>query len=169
MQAKAWYLIYTKVKQENVALQNLENQGFDAYLPMTQQLKRSVAGHKTVQVPLFARYLFIQLNLGKDDISKIRSTRGVIKLVEFGHVPAKVPDNLIEYIKQMCQLTLQDDVFTKKFTPGVKVKIVGGVMSGCEAIFQRRTSQQRVVVLLDIIGRSSSLQIAQNDIDVIKE
>lgn len=29
-----WYLAYTKPKQESVALVNLEQQGFEAYLPL---------------------------------------------------------------------------------------------------------------------------------------
>ena len=29
-----WYLAYTKPKQESVALFNLEQQGFEAYLPL---------------------------------------------------------------------------------------------------------------------------------------
>ena len=36
----AWYLIYTKPRQEIVALENLERQGFNVYLPLYKKLKK---------------------------------------------------------------------------------------------------------------------------------
>lgn len=29
----SWYLIYTKIRQERIALENLERQGFECFLP----------------------------------------------------------------------------------------------------------------------------------------
>ena len=34
-----WYLIYTKPRQEKVALQNLEQQGYQCYLPLLPKEK----------------------------------------------------------------------------------------------------------------------------------
>ena len=37
---RSWYLIFTKPRQENLARENLERQGFTTYLPLTQQSRR---------------------------------------------------------------------------------------------------------------------------------
>ena len=57
-----WYLIHTKIRQEKVALENLERQGFECFLPviLAEKLRGSVL--KVVEEPLFTRYLFIRLD-----------------------------------------------------------------------------------------------------------
>ena len=37
-----WYLAYTKPRQETVAHSNLEQQGFEAYLPLFKKFKKTV-------------------------------------------------------------------------------------------------------------------------------
>jgi transcriptional antiterminator RfaH len=37
---QAWYAIYTKPKQETVAEENLQRQGFETYLPWIKHPKR---------------------------------------------------------------------------------------------------------------------------------
>ena len=59
-----WYLVHTKPRQENCALENLERQAYPCYLPtlLTEKLRQ---GALTVtNEPLFPRYLFIRLGQG---------------------------------------------------------------------------------------------------------
>jgi len=81
-----WYLVHTKPRQEKFALQNLEQQGYQCYLPtlLTEILRQ---GSLTVKnEPLFPRYLFIRLGQGPATQSwaPIRSTKGVSRVVSFG-------------------------------------------------------------------------------------
>jgi len=69
-----WYLIHTKPCGEALAQENLERQGFETYLPRMafttrRQGRRSVA-------PLFPRYLFLQLEEGRQALSPVRSSVG---------------------------------------------------------------------------------------------
>ena len=50
-----WYLIHTKIRQERVALENLERQGFECFLPQinTEKLRRGAL--QVVQEALFPR------------------------------------------------------------------------------------------------------------------
>ncbi|OED46753.1 hypothetical protein ACH42_03430 [Endozoicomonas sp. (ex Bugula neritina AB1)] len=78
-----WFLLKTKVKSELKAVNNLENQGFEAYCPQYIE--------KEKEVVLFPGYLF--LRLGSDDIEryhKIRSTRGVTGIVTFNKMQRKL-------------------------------------------------------------------------------
>ena len=59
--AKIWFLVHTKPRQEDVALVNLERQGYRCYLPRLRVEK--ILRRKAVVViePMFSRYLFVRL------------------------------------------------------------------------------------------------------------
>jgi transcriptional antiterminator RfaH len=99
--AMYWYLVHTKPRQEKCALENLERQGYQCYLPTLPSEKLRQGLLTVSDEPLFPRYLFIRL--GQGDSAKswapIRSTKGVSRLVSFGVEPAKVEDGLIELLR----------------------------------------------------------------------
>lgn len=76
---KSWYLVHTKIRQEAVALANLQRQGFECFLPLIWVEKLRRGNLQVVQEPLFPRYLFIRLGMGAESQSwaPIRSTLGV--------------------------------------------------------------------------------------------
>ena len=86
---KRWYVAHTKPGAERLAEGNLERQGFHAYLPRARLRKRGARGASTVTVPLFPRYIFIQLDLENAPWRAVNSTYGISKLVSFGERPAQ--------------------------------------------------------------------------------
>ena len=78
-----WILVYTKVKQEQRAKRNLENQGFEIFLPMIAFAKQNQTKSITLK-PMFPRYLFVHINTALDKWTRIESTIGVSHLVVFG-------------------------------------------------------------------------------------
>lgn len=148
-----WYLIHTKPRQESVALENLERQGYRCYLPMMRREKVARGKLKLVDEPLFPRYLFIWLESTLQSLSwtPIRSTRGVTRLVTFGKEPAKVPPVLIEGIRQQQDALAQAPA--RAFSPGDDVLIVDGPFAGIEAIYQESDGERRVMVLIELMNR----------------
>ncbi len=53
-----WYLAYTKPRQEEIARVNLEQQSFEAYLPLYKKFKKTELGPVSVFEPMFPRYIF---------------------------------------------------------------------------------------------------------------
>ncbi|MFM2051874.1 MAG: transcription/translation regulatory transformer protein RfaH [Pseudomonadota bacterium] len=100
-----WYLIHTKIRQERVALENLERQGFECFLPQIQVKKLRQSTLQVVQEALFPRYLFIRLDTSQEgqNWAPIHSTLGVSRLVTFGNVPAKIADGLVALIRTQTQ------------------------------------------------------------------
>jgi len=154
-----WYLIYTKAKQESVALMNLERQAYPVYLPMHCTRRRVGIQLRQVTEPLFPRYLFIALNAETDNWGPIRSTRGVANLVRFGGVPAKVPSELVDLLKEQEQDRLSDTQPLPAFKSGQRVEIMDGVMSGYEGIFEAKTGSKRATVLLGIADQYTRVQV----------
>lgn len=152
---KNWYLVYAKPRQEPVAQTNLARQGYEIYLPLIRQPRKRQGRRVAVIAPMFPRYLFIHLDSETDNWSPIRSTLGVVSIVRFGQVPARVPDELIALLHrhedaQGLQLLPVDE-----FRHGAKVRLTDGPMMGYEGIYLAKTSKDRVIVLLDILGRRS--------------
>ena len=95
----AWYLLYSKPRQEGVAVENLKRQGYETYLPLIRTRRRRQGQYVSLVEPMFPRYLFIHLSDQTDNWGPIRSTLGVSALVRFGDLPAQVPDRLIDALK----------------------------------------------------------------------
>lgn len=163
--ARSWYLVYTKPRQEEVALLNLQRQGYATYLPRVRQ-KRRRRGRPVVAVePLFPRYLFIHLDTHTDNWGPIRSTLGVASLVRFGREPAPVPDDLVSYLRAREGAAGLHDWAEHALAPGDRVRVADGVFGGYEGILLARTSRERVVVLLDILGRQVRAQVSAGQLE----
>lgn len=153
-----WYLIHTKIRQESIALENLERQGFECYLPQINVEKLLRGTLQVVRAPLFPRYLFIRLGTGLESQSwaPIRSTVGVSRLVTFGHVPAKIDDALVSAIKTKSETS---EVQLRHFEAGEPVVVTDGPFVGVEAIYQAADAEGRVMVLLNILSKQVKMSV----------
>jgi len=157
---KSWYLVYTKPRQEEVAQTNLVRQGYGVYLPHVREARKRQGRRMMLVEPLFPRYLFIYLDTHTDNWGPIRSTLGVASLVRFGQEPARIPDELIDFLKTREGQAGLHDWAERNYRAGDKVRVAEGAFRGYEGILQARTSRERVVVLLDILGRPVRTQVA---------
>ena len=153
-----WYLIHTKIRQERVALENLERQGFACFLPLIRAEKLRRGALQVVQEPLFPRYLFIRLSTGLESQSwaPIRSTVGVSRLVTFGQTPAKIEDELISQLQVKTDST---EVQLRLFELGEQVVVTDGPFVGVEAIYQMADAEGRVMVLLNILSNKVKMSV----------
>lgn len=153
-----WYLIHTKIRQERVALDNLERQGFTCFLPLIRAEKLRWGALQVVQEPLFPRYLFIRLGTGLESQSwaPIRSTLGVSRLVTFGQIPAKIEDSLVDELRAQSEAS---EVVLRHFEPGEQVVVTDGPFVGVEAIYQMADAEGRVMVLLDILSKQVKMSV----------
>ena len=151
-----WYLIKTKPRQENVAIKNLENQEYSTYCPTVTINKK--------QVVLFPGYIFIHLDKNKENWSPIRSTKGVVNFVRFGLNFAQAPDNVIAFLKANQLITIEKLKNLNKFKPGDEVQITDGVFKNCVAIFKSFKSDERVILLMNLLGQQQAINIKQESL-----
>ena len=153
---KNWYLIKTKSRQEHVAIKNLENQKYSTYCPSVTI--------KNKHIVLFPGYLFIYLDKEKENWSPIRSTKGVSNFVRFGLNFAQVPDTVIKFLKSNEHIHKEKFNNLKSFKLGDKIQITDGVFKNCVAIFNSSKPQERVVLLMNILGQQQSITIKQESV-----
>lgn len=153
-----WYLVHTKIRQERVALENLELQGFECFMPTAQVERLKKAGAIVAQEPLFPRYLFIRLGTDQGALSwsPIRSTLGVSRLVSFGQNPARIDSGLVEQLRTQCTSSQR---VVRAFSPGEAVVVTRGPFASLDAIFQTIDGEGRVMVLLNLLSKPVSLVI----------
>ena len=160
-----WILVYTKVKQEQRAKRNLENQGFEIFLPMIAFAKQNQTKSITLK-PMFPRYLFVHINTALDKWTRIQSTRGVSHLVVFGKRLAEIPNQMITYFKSKAD---EKDIFNQKtimrqFHKGEKLVVKTGTFKGIEATFLTKKSQERVRVLLSFANHLITAEIPASNV-----
>jgi len=153
---KKWYLIKTKPKQEKIAIINLQNQDYHIYCPLT------IINNKTVF--LFPGYLFIQLDEKVQDWSPIKSTKGVLNFVRFGLNFAYISNNLIDFIKANENITIKKIKHLKNFHPGDNVEITEGVFKNYVAKFKSFQSDERVILLLNLMGQQQKIYIERKSL-----
>jgi transcriptional antiterminator RfaH len=156
-----WFLVLSKPAAERAAKLNLERQGYRVYCPRLQQpaLRRGRWVERIVA--LFPRYLFVQVDGARQSLAPVGSTVGVAGIVRFGSqaaaVPARIVDDLIAREDPVSGLHKLDS--SRKLRAGARVSLVGGSFLGLDGIFEREAGQDRVVVLLSLLGREVAVGV----------
>ena len=161
---RQWYAIYTKARQEEVALENLLRQGYEAYLPRWKVTKRKQSLLASMIEPFFPRYLFIHMDRTEDNWGPIRSTRGVCGLVRFGGHPKPVPGSLIAMLMKNEKSEKLQSYKEDSWSFGAEVDVEAGPFAGYRCIFLESSSMDRVRVLLDILGKQTRATLHRNDL-----
>ena len=161
-----WFLIYTKPRQEERAKENLENQGFETFLPMIAYEKIKQPKLYSLK-PMFPRYLFTKFNLEKNNWAHIKSTRGVSHVITFGDKLTEVPNSVMDYLKSKVDdndvLKLQTT--RKTFQKGDELVIKQGVFQGKDATFLSMSGKERVRVLLSLMNRITITDIPEQNLE----
>jgi len=158
-----WYLVQLKPNGHRLAKANLERQGFKTFLPLQNVTKRSA--HKFVDrnVPLFPGYMFVKLDTAQNDWRKVNSTLGVARIVSLGGTPTAVPSVIVnEFISRY-----DDDGIlrpTQGLEVGQDVQVLRGPFANFVAKVEEISPDQRVFILIDLLGQSSRIYVAKDAI-----
>lgn len=147
----AWFLAQLKPNCGQIADRNLKRQGFKTFLPMKEETERRNGKFVTTARPLFPGYIFVALDTSQGLWRKVNSTYGIIRLVSFGKEPEIVPLDLVSELRQRCDgsgTLLPPD----HLKPGDKVQLTKGPFAKAIARIESVTPDQRVWVLMDIMG-----------------
>ena len=146
-----WFLVHTQPKNESRAELHLGWQGFRTHFPTIQKTIRHARQLRTVRAPLFPRYMFLILDLGRDRWLSVRSTVGVSSLFTCESRPVPVPEGVVEALIQHGDegnLAL----FNSGLTTGQSVRILSGPFADFVGTLERLDDAGRVRVLLDMMG-----------------
>ena len=86
--------------------------------------------------------------------------RSVIHLVCHGEHPAPVPEGIIESLRaHEDEKGLHTPASLMVLDPGARLRIVGGALNDYVGIYERMTADERVILLLDLLGREVKVKL----------
>lgn len=153
-----WYLVRTKVRAESFAQTQLERQGYVVCYPRAVRIVRCRGRALERIEPLFPRYVFVRLDVVRQSLGPVRNTFGVSEIVRFGEKYAVIPERVV------CALIDNADPVSglhrlkePRFVRGAPVHVSGGAFGGLEGVFERYEGEQRVLILLEVLGRQTRI------------
>jgi transcription antitermination factor NusG len=149
-----WWVVHAKRHKERAAEASLVRAGLVTYLPLLLRWPRPVVG--SAITPMFPGYVFVQV--APLDLHRVGRCAGVHGLVTFGGVPPQLDDAVIVFLRDR---EGRDGIIrASPLAPGSEVVITEGPLRGVVAVLERRlTGRQRVLVLLDILQRSTRVEM----------
>ncbi|PCI49347.1 MAG: transcription/translation regulatory transformer protein RfaH [Thalassobium sp.] len=155
-----WYIVLTKPRQEKRALEHLQQQGGNAFLPLFQREHVRQGKRVLCREALFPGYLFLKSASENPLLSKVRSTLGARGLLYFGTQPAVVSALLVDDLRRRAACNETDALYTK----GQKLALNSGPFRHYEAIFQEYDGLERAVILLSLLGQQSELIVELSEL-----
>ena len=151
-----WYALFTRHQHEKAVATALSNKGHEIYVPLYRSVRRWQGRAKYVALPLFPCYAFIRE--GMDRPLQILTTPGVLQIVGYGGRPATISLAQLDAVRQIVESGLS--VETHAYLQcGDRVRIKSGPLVGLEGILARKKDSVRLVVSLDMLGRSAAVEV----------
>lgn len=155
----AWYCVRSRQKQEHIAAANLRQlEGVAVFNPRLRFRRATQRGPVWFTEPLFPSYLFARFPL-RAKLNEVRHTSGVSSVVHFAERVPAIPD---EVISELQTLFGQEETIVQdpEVQPGQEIRVASGAFQGLIGIVRQvLPAAQRVRVLLEILGRETSVEL----------
>lgn len=162
---KSWYAVRCKPLQDARAEEHLRNQSYEVFRPQIRWRRRQGGRFRQVMESMFPGYLFVRLDQVLENWAPIRSTRGVAGLVRLGAHTPTVPEPVIDELKRRADGDNCIDLGSGDYRPDERVRITEGPFAGYEALFNSRSGEERVIVLLEIMQRVQRVVLPERAIE----
>lgn len=160
---RMWFAVRTRPRKEALARDQLQNQGFEVYLPMVNTRITHARKVSWQPRPFFPGYLFVHLGRDEQRWTTIRSTVGVLAPVSFGNYYPPLPAAAIEALRARhdehgyIQIGRQPEA---PFRAGEKVRMHDGSLKGFEGVFVEMRGSDRAAILLNWMHRQIRVEIS---------
>ena len=159
-----WYVAQTCAHREKRVSEQLGRREIENFLPLYEKVSQWKDRRVCLRVPLFAGYVFVRLALRER--LRVLEVPGVARLVGFGGLPAELPDDELEGIRNGLKGNLRAEPCAY-LSIGQRVRVERGPLQGIEGILVRRKNGLRLVLSVALIQRSIGLEIDAADVSAI--
>ena len=156
-----WYAIWTRSRHEQVVREQLEQKGFEAFLPTLPKWSRWKDRKKKIDWPLFPGYCFARF--GMAERLPILKCSGVVNIISFNGEIAPIPDVQIDGIRTLVESDLQYDP-CPLIQEGMMVEVAHGPLKGVVGRLQRKGAHARLILSVDLIGQAVSVEVDAADV-----
>lgn len=161
-----WYAVLTYARHEKVVARRLREKGVTTFLPTVTEIHRWSDRKKVVEVPLFGCYLFVKLAPTNEERQKVLQVDNVLGFAGSTRLGTPIPNNQIEAVRILVREKLPYRVHPFLKT-GQRVRVCSGALDGLEGILVGRKGESTLVLSVDAMQRSLSLQIDGYDLESV--
>jgi transcription termination/antitermination protein NusG len=155
-----WYAAYIAPRHEKKTLQHLEVRSVQSFLPVYAS-ERNWNGRKAVvEMPLFPGYLFVRIR--SCERMRVLEVPGVLSIVGGGGKLTPLPDGEVETLQRA--LDSRHPLPHPFLAVGRRVRVRAGALAGLQGIVVRQTNGMRLVVSIESIMRSFSVELEPSDL-----
>jgi transcription antitermination factor NusG len=159
-----WYAAYTSANHEKKVSVELGRRSVESFLPLYSSVRRWKDRRVQLEMPLFPGYVFVRITL--TERLRVLQVPGVSKLVGFGGLPVALPDEQLEALR--AGLNGQSCAEPHPYlSVGRRIRVVRGAFQGAEGILVRKKGVFRVVLSLELLMRSISVEMDTADLEPI--
>jgi len=159
---KKWLVVQIKPNSYDLAIRNLERQGIETFIPKMKTTVRKDKKFIYKDVSVFPGYLFVCFNPQNANWSKINNTYGVAKVLLFNEKPYEISNYLILALKNRYETQTSKEK-TENLEEGETIKFNSGPFVDLIAKVESVDKQDRIWLILDVMGASRKVKIKQNE------
>jgi transcription antitermination factor NusG len=151
-----WYALLTRHQHEKAVSLSLSSKSHEVYLPLYRSVRRWQDRAKQLWLPLFPCYVFIRG--GMDRQLQILTTPGVVHIVGWGGHPATIPQSQLDAARRIVESCLRVEAHPY-LECGDRVRVKTAPLVGLEGILTRKKGMARLVISIEMLGRSAAIEI----------
>ena len=157
--AACWYALYTRSRHEKFVDLELTRRGVRSFLPLRRVTRDWSDRRKIIEQPLFQGYLFVHISIR--ECLSILKIKGAVRFVGRSLLnPTTVPESDITSIQRFIEQEIEVDPFPY-IKEGARVYVRSGPFKGIEGFVVRKDKHCRLVISLNLLMQSVSIQIDQ--------
>jgi len=164
MSEARWYAAYTSARHEKRVAEQMAGRAIEYFLPLYGSSRRWKDRRVHLQLPLFPSYVFVRIPMRER--MRVLKVPGVVHLVSVNGLPVPIPDQEMERLRMGLSASLRAKPHPF-LTVGRRVRIVRGPLEGLEAILLRHKGEARVVLSLELIQRSITVDLETDAVEPI--
>jgi transcription antitermination factor NusG len=154
--ANLWYALHVRPRFEKLVQTNLQDKGYEVFLPTYISKRRWSDRVKSLTLPLFPSYLFCRFDVNSR--LPILITPGVNCVVGVGKSPLPIDDYEIEAIRSVLKsgIAAQPHPYAKA---GDWVRVEAGPLEGLTGIIVREKGHSHLIISVTLLMRSVAVEI----------
>ncbi len=155
---KKWFIAQIKPNSYHSAIKNLEQQGFETFLPKMKITLRQENKFVVKNVYVFPGYMFVGFDPHIISWTKINSTYGVLKILAFNNKPSEISSDLILEFKSRYENN-SNSMQGKELQKGDVIKLNMGPFAELIAKVESVEKYNRIWVLLEAMGGNRRIKL----------
>ena len=163
LDAQIWVAVQTHSRKEQVAIDNLSRQSFQAYCPFILRTRRRGRQVSTTLAPLFPSYVFVAVDFETQRWRPLLSTVGVRTVVRMGNRPGIVPTLFIDALRSR-EIDGSLGVDQERLRCGQKVRMQSGALQGLIGTIVEMDARARIVVLMDLLNQQVRVKVDRGQV-----